>query len=46
VQVGQLIARTGMTGGATGCHLHFMVIQNGAPINPVPFMRAKGITLG
>ncbi len=46
VQVGQLIARTGMTGGATGCHLHFMVIQNGAPINPVPFMRAKGVTLG
>jgi len=46
VQVGQLIARTGMTGGATGCHLHFMVIKNGAPINPVPFMRAEGVTLG
>lgn len=46
VQVGQLIARTGMTGGATGCHLHFMVIQDGAPINPVPFMRNQGVTLG
>jgi murein DD-endopeptidase MepM/ murein hydrolase activator NlpD len=43
---GQLIARTGETGEATGCHLHFMVIINGSPVNPVPFMRGQGITLG
>ena len=43
---GTLIARTGDTGEATGCHLHYMVIVNGAPINPVPFMRGQGITLG
>jgi murein DD-endopeptidase MepM/ murein hydrolase activator NlpD len=46
VHVGQLIARTGETGEATGCHLHFMVITNGIPVNAVPFMRGKGIILG
>ena len=46
VNVGQLIARTGETGEATGCHLHFMVIINGVPVNAVPFMRAHGIVLG
>jgi murein DD-endopeptidase MepM/ murein hydrolase activator NlpD len=46
VRVGQLIARTGETGTATGCHLHYMVIINGVPVDPVPFMRSQGITLG
>ncbi len=46
IQVGQLIARTGETGTATGCHLHYMVIINGTPVDPVPFMRGQGIALG
>jgi murein DD-endopeptidase MepM/ murein hydrolase activator NlpD len=46
VHPGQLIARTGATGEATGCHLHFMVIINGLPVNAVPFMRGQGIVLG
>jgi murein DD-endopeptidase MepM/ murein hydrolase activator NlpD len=46
IQVGQLIARTGETGTATGCHLHYMVIINSLPVNPVPFMRGEGIVLG
>jgi len=46
VGVGQNIARTGMTGGATGCHLHFEVRVHGVPVNAVPFMRSKGIVLG
>jgi murein DD-endopeptidase MepM/ murein hydrolase activator NlpD len=46
VHVGQLIARTGETGTATGCHLHYMVIINGVPVNPIPFMRGQGIVLG
>jgi murein DD-endopeptidase MepM/ murein hydrolase activator NlpD len=46
VTVGQNIARTGMTGGATGCHLHFEVRPGGVPVNAVPFMRARGIILG
>jgi murein DD-endopeptidase MepM/ murein hydrolase activator NlpD len=46
IHVGQLIARTGETGTATGCHLHYMVIINGVPVNAVPFMRNEGIVLG
>lgn len=43
---GQQIAKTGATGGATGCHLHFMVRINGALTDPLPFMRDRGVTLG
>lgn len=46
VGVGQQIARVGMTGGATGCHLHFGVRRNGVVTDPVPFMRNRGINLG
>ena len=46
VDVGSQIAKIGMTGGATGCHLHFGVRKNGNVIDPVPFMRGQGITLG
>ena len=46
VAPGQLIAKTGETGEATGCHLHFMVIIDGTPVNAVPFMRGQGIVLG
>jgi murein DD-endopeptidase MepM/ murein hydrolase activator NlpD len=46
VDVGQNIARVGMTGGiATGCHLHYEVYQNGSTIDPVPFMRGQGVEL-
>jgi len=43
---GQPIARVGSTGGSTGCHLHFMIRINGGLTDPVPFMRARGISLG
>jgi murein DD-endopeptidase MepM/ murein hydrolase activator NlpD len=46
VDAGEHIANMGMTGGATGCHLHFMVYVNGSLTNPVPFMRDRGVTLG
>ena len=46
VSAGQPVARVGTTGASSGCHLHFEVRVGGASVDPVPFMRARGITLG
>lgn len=46
VSSGQNIASVGMTGAATGCHLHFEVRLNEVAVNAVPFMAARGITIG
>jgi murein DD-endopeptidase MepM/ murein hydrolase activator NlpD len=46
IDVGTQIAKVGMTGGATGCHLHYGVRVNGLVVDPVPFMRGQGITIG
>jgi murein DD-endopeptidase MepM/ murein hydrolase activator NlpD len=35
---GQLIAYAGMTGYATGCHLHFMVYVGGATVDPMTWL--------
>ena len=45
VDPGQPIAQVGSTGASTGCHLHFIIRVNGQLTNPVPFMRARGITI-
>ncbi|MEA5456807.1 peptidoglycan DD-metalloendopeptidase family protein [Sinomonas sp. JGH33] len=46
VQAGTVLARVGSTGKADGPHLHFQVMVNGAPVDPVPFMAARGVKLG
>ncbi len=46
VVAGQMIARTGSTGASTGCHLHFEIRSGGVALDPFPFMRERGITLG
>ncbi|TFD46214.1 M23 family metallopeptidase [Cryobacterium frigoriphilum] len=46
VSVGQNIASSGSTGASTACHLHFEVWLDGVRSNAVPFMSARGATLG
>jgi murein DD-endopeptidase MepM/ murein hydrolase activator NlpD len=41
VSKGQRIGRSGMTGLAGGDHLHFTVLVNGQPVNPVEWWDAK-----
>lgn len=38
VQRGQVIGYSGSTGYSTGCHLHFMVLSNGATVNPAGWL--------
>jgi murein DD-endopeptidase MepM/ murein hydrolase activator NlpD len=41
VDKGQVIGRSGMTGLAAGDHLHFTVLVNGTPVNPVEWWDSK-----
>lgn len=46
VSAGQNIARSGSSGLSTGPHFYFRVMYNGTPIDPEPFMAARGAPLG
>jgi len=45
VKAGQVIGTRGNTGYSTGAHLHFEIRQNGQPVDPLPFMKARGVDL-
>jgi murein DD-endopeptidase MepM/ murein hydrolase activator NlpD len=45
VRAGQLVGRVGSTGMSTAPHLHFEIRLGGRPVDPVPFLRAHGVSL-
>jgi murein DD-endopeptidase MepM/ murein hydrolase activator NlpD len=45
VKAGQIIAKVGNAGRSTGPHLHFEVHVDGTAVDPVPFMRKRGVRL-
>ncbi|MBD8045149.1 M23 family metallopeptidase [Arthrobacter sp. Sa2BUA2] len=38
VQRGDLVGASGTTGASTGCHLHFEVLVNGTPVDPLGWL--------
>ncbi len=49
VRAGQRIGATGFTGhvipaGPGGAHLHYEIRVGGSPINPLPYLRQRGVT--
>jgi murein DD-endopeptidase MepM/ murein hydrolase activator NlpD len=43
VKAGEVIARVGSAGDATGAHLHFEVHVGGTPVDPIPFLAKRGL---
>lgn len=46
VRSGQVIALAGTTGASSGCHVHLEVRSDQNALDPVEFMRQRGVSLG
>lgn len=45
VNAGDLMGSEGNTGNAFGCNLHFEAYVNGSPVNPIPFLADRGVSI-
>jgi murein DD-endopeptidase MepM/ murein hydrolase activator NlpD len=45
VKAGQLLSYVGSTGDSTGNHLHYEVRINNSPVDPIAFMKARGVDI-
>ena len=45
VKAGQVIGEVGDTGASYGTHLHLEIHVNGAPTDPIPFLRQRGVDI-
>ncbi len=46
VSAGQVIGAVGTTGDSTGAHLHFEIRVDGATVDPLPYLRQRGLSPG
>jgi murein DD-endopeptidase MepM/ murein hydrolase activator NlpD len=45
VTAGQVIGEVGATGASYGTHLHLEIHVNGSPVDPIPFLRERGVDI-
>jgi murein DD-endopeptidase MepM/ murein hydrolase activator NlpD len=45
VRAGQVVAYVGSAGQSTGAHLHFEVRAGGRPVNPLTWLRQRGVRI-